>query len=85
MLGNNNRITATDGAFLTRTLSGWAQDMDLLRHPRVCGARGDPQQGPRHLGRLLVPRGPHVRAPDWHSALHRDRPHENLQHHPQGY
>jgi hypothetical protein len=64
--------------------SGWPEDLDLLRHAGVRGSRGHPEQGARHLRRLLVPRGPHVRAPHRHTALHRHRPHEDLQHHPQG-
>ena len=63
---------------------GWAQNLDLLRHSRVRGPGGHPEQGPRHLRRLLVPWCPHVRAVDRHTAIHRHRPHENLQYYSKG-
>ena len=47
------------------SIPGWTQDLDLLRHPRVRGSRGHPQQGSRHQRRLLVTRSPHVWAPHW--------------------
>lgn len=45
--------------------------MDLLRDAGVCSTRDHLEQRPRHLGWLLVPRNPHVWAPNWqvHSGL----------------
>lgn len=40
------------------------EDVDVLWNARVRRSRDHPQQGPRRVGRLLVPGNPDVRAAD---------------------
>lgn len=64
------------------------QDLDILRHTRVCGAGDNSQQsifyiifsflrhahaGSRQGRGLLVSRNPHIRANDWHVSVTRKR------------
>ena len=65
--------------------TGRSQDVDFLRDARVRGARSDPQQRARHQRRLLVAGRTHVRAPHRHAPFYRIRPHEDVQHHPEGH
>ena len=78
-------ITGLCVFFLLFSVTGRPKDVDVLRDARVHRARGDPEQGPRHQRRLLVPRRPHVRTANGHAALHRHRPDEDVQHHPEGH